>query len=243
VVPAHVHDQALFCLVLDGGLVERNEKEARFYNAGSLFFHPAGHSHSHRFGRSPTRCFSILVADGWANRASAHGIPAPRRPMDLRGTSGSWWARLIHRELARHDEASDLVVEGLLLALLGEAARIGLPAIPRAVPRWLGRARDLLDGSGRARVQLGQIAGEVGVHPVHLSRTFRRHFGVTMTEYLRRRRLDQARSQLVNSDRPIAEIALAAGFADQSHFSRALKQVAGVTPGQYRASRYSDPER
>ncbi len=236
VVPVHVHDQALFCLVLDGGLVEHNNRETRLYNAGSLFFHPAGEPHSHRFRRSPTRCFSIQLADDWTRRASQYGITLPMYPTDLRGTRGPWWATLIHRELARDDEASDLIVEGLLMAMLGEVARTGLRPIARSAPSWLDRARGLLEGAGRVRVRLEQIAAEVGVHPVHLSRSFHRHFGMTMTDYLRLRRLDEARSQLATSDRPIAAIALEAGFADQSHFSRAFKQVVGMTPAQYRVS-------
>jgi AraC family transcriptional regulator len=237
VVPSHVHDRALFCLVLDGGLIERNERETTLYDAGSLFFHPAGQAHSHRFGRAPTRCFSIQVADGWARRAQEHGLPCPERPLDLRSTRAPWWATLMHRELARSDDASDLIVEGLLLAMMGEAARALLPATPRSVPPWLRRARELVDNSGRARLHLGRIASEVGVHPVHLSRSFHRYFGTTMSEYLRRRRLEEARDRLATGDRPIARIALDAGFADQSHFSRAFKQVMGVTPGRYRHMR------
>jgi AraC family transcriptional regulator len=234
IVPAHVHDRALFCLVLDGGLVEQNDHETRLYNAGALFFHPAGEPHAHRFRRSPTRCFSIQVGDDWARRANQYGIAIPSRPADLRGTRGPWWAGLIHRELAHDDDPSGLIVEGMLWAMLGEMTRVELRATPRIVPPWLERARALLEHNGRVRVRLEQIAEEVGVHPVHLSRTFHRHFGTTMTDYLRRRRLDEARSQLATSERTIAAIAVDAGFADQSHFSRAFKQVVGMTPAQYR---------
>jgi AraC family transcriptional regulator len=234
VVPSHVHDRPLFCLVLDGGLIEQNERDTTLYDAGSLFFHPAGQAHSHRFRRSRSRCLSIQLGERWTRRAPEVGIPCPERPLDLRGTRAAWWATLVYRELTKSDDASDLIVEGLLLAMMGEAARKLLSATTQAVPLWLNRARELLNGSGRARVQLRRIASEVGIHPVHLSRSFHRQFGITMSEYLRRRRLDDARDQLANSDRPIVQIALEAGFADQSHFSRAFKQAMGATPARYR---------
>ena len=55
-----------------------------------------------------------------------------------------------------------------------------------------------------------------------------------MGEYARRRRLDYARRQLADPDRPLAQIAADAGFADQSHLTRVFKRFTGLTPGQYR---------
>jgi AraC family transcriptional regulator len=74
----------------------------------------------------------------------------------------------------------------------------------------------------------------VQVHPAHLSRAFRTHFKVSLGSYLRRLRLDWAREQLVHSAASLASVALAAGFADQSHFTRAFKRYTGLTPNTYR---------
>jgi AraC family transcriptional regulator len=84
---------------------------------------------------------------------------------------------------------------------------------------------------------LQQVATEAGVHPAHLARVFRRHHRCTIGSYLRRLRLDAACRQLVSGERPLADIALAAGFADQSHFSRLFRAATGVTPTHYRRSR------
>jgi AraC-like DNA-binding protein len=53
-------------------------------------------------------------------------------------------------------------------------------------------------------------------------------------EYVRRLRLDWATAQLAATDTPLAVLAAEAGFADQSHFTRAFKGYAGLTPGKYR---------
>jgi AraC family transcriptional regulator len=60
-----------------------------------------------------------------------------------------------------------------------------------------------------------------------------------MGSYVRRLRLEWAAKELGRTDSSLAAIALAAGFADQSHFTRAFKYQVGITPSVYRASRRS----
>jgi AraC family transcriptional regulator len=74
------------------------------------------------------------------------------------------------------------------------------------------------------------------VHPAHLSRAFRTYFKVSVGSYVRRLRLDWAREELARSTTSLATVALAAGFADQSHFTRAFKRHTGLTPQRFRRS-------
>jgi AraC family transcriptional regulator len=80
------------------------------------------------------------------------------------------------------------------------------------------------------------LAALAGVHPTHLLRTFRRHHGATISNYVRQRRIQRARTEVASAKRPLAVIALDAGFADQSHFTRVFRQAFGETPGQYARS-------
>ena len=73
------------------------------------------------------------------------------------------------------------------------------------------------------------------MHPVHLARQFRASQGCTVGEYIRRVRVGFARRELVMTDKPIAEIALSAGFFDQSQLTKTFKRVTGRTPAAYRA--------
>ncbi len=81
---------------------------------------------------------------------------------------------------------------------------------------------------------LAEIAHAAGVHPVHLSREFRRYFDVTVGEYMRKLRTDHAAHLLAASAMPLAEIADVCGFADQSHFSSTFKRTVGMTPARFR---------
>jgi AraC family transcriptional regulator len=107
-------------------------------------------------------------------------------------------------------------------------------SVPNGLAAWLVQARDRLHADVAARPSLGELAASVGVHPVTLARAFRRAFGCTVGEYLRRLRIERAAGQLASSTQPLAEIALAAGFADQSHFSNVFRRRVGMSPSAYR---------
>jgi AraC family transcriptional regulator len=77
----------------------------------------------------------------------------------------------------------------------------------------------------------------VGVHRVHLAREFRDHFGLTVGDYVRRRRLARARHLLAHTDLPLSAAAADAGFADQAHLTRAFRAAFGTTPGRFRLDR------
>ena len=105
---------------------------------------------------------------------------------------------------------------------------------PPHCPAWLIEARQLLDRDFRERLTTTHIARVVGVHPVYLAQMFQKHFHCGVIEYLLRRRIAFACRELRTSGVPIAEIAIAAGFYDQGHFSRTFKRLVGITPSSYR---------
>jgi AraC family transcriptional regulator len=122
------------------------------------------------------------------------------------------------------------------IAASGPADVIRYPIVPvRSFPDWLDRAREMLDASLANGIRLDSIAAEVGVHRVHLSRTFARFFGCTVSEYIRRRRVQQACALLLHTPCTGSAIAAAVGFADESHMGRAFKEIVGRSPRQVRS--------
>jgi iron complex transport system substrate-binding protein len=81
---------------------------------------------------------------------------------------------------------------------------------------------------------LDELANQVGTHRSHLARLFRKHLGLTVSEYRRDRRLEQAYRRLLESDEKIASIAAHAGFADHAHFCRLFKSRYGLSPSEHR---------
>jgi AraC family transcriptional regulator len=104
------------------------------------------------------------------------------------------------------------------------------------VAQWLDKVKEIIHSQYAEPLRLSQIAKAVNVHPVHLARTFRNHHNCTIGEYVRQLRIEFACRQLSTSETSLAEIALQAGFASQSHFSTAFKLHTGMTPVRYRSS-------
>jgi AraC family transcriptional regulator len=224
-IPAFEFDQGYLAIVLDGLLAKTFAREACTLTRDSVATLPAGAVHTTAFGPSLTR---VLVIRG-REPALAQLV---RRLRYARGTAVSALGRRIAVELQAREVGWCLAAEGLVLQLI---AMTGRAAASAARVPWLRSARELLhervpDVPG----SLTELAAEVGVHPAHLARCFRREYGQTVGEYARALRLEWAAEQLALDDASLAEIALRAGFADQSHFTRSFRQHAGVTPGRYR---------
>ena len=79
-----------------------------------------------------------------------------------------------------------------------------------------------------------ELARRVGVHPVHLSRTWRVYRGGSIARFLHRLRVDEACRLMAEQERPLVDVALEVGFADQPHFTNVFKSVTGSTPRAFR---------
>jgi len=89
---------------------------------------------------------------------------------------------------------------------------------------------------------LGGWAARLGLSPEHLSRGFRQVFGVTPHRFRWEARNRAALRDLTLTATPLAELALAHGFADQAHLTRSLRAFSGRTPGAWRTSnRFKTP--
>lgn len=108
--------------------------------------------------------------------------------------------------------------------------------IDRPIQRWLAEARRELERDDEECRGIADLSGSLGVHRGHLIREFRKHHGATPAEFARARRLARAAHLLASTRMPLAEVALATGFADQSHFTRSFHRAYGLAPGKYRAS-------
>jgi AraC family transcriptional regulator len=234
-LPAHAHQNAYFCLILRGGYTEVYGNQTRSCVPMTLAFHPPGEVHAQQFHDDETRSFNVELAPAWLTRVSDQA-PVLTRPVDQHGGAVSGLGLRLYREFQHMDAVSPLAIEGLILEIAAELSRqVSVLSRP---PRWLTRARELVHDRFSDNLRLSDVAAEVGVHPVYLASTFRKHFHCTVGEYIRRRRVDFACARLALTHQPLAEIALAAGFTDQSHFCRTFKRHTGMTPGEYRQARF-----
>jgi AraC-like DNA-binding protein len=131
--------------------------------------------------------------------------------------------------------AIDTLTLRLAEALLDADPSSGGSATPgRLDVGALGRARQLLDAATTRVIRSSELEAITGLTRYDLARQFRSSFGTSPYRYSLLRRLDWARAQL-GRNRSLADVALAAGFADQAHLTRMFKAAFGVNPARYRA--------
>jgi AraC family transcriptional regulator len=235
VIPEHEHVNPFFCFVLDGR--GTRSWSARHGENGPmrLTLFPAGLPHANCWYGADGRALHIEFSAQWLQRLGGRSQILDRPGDFANGTPVSLMGRLI-RECREQDTATSLAVEGLILELLAACERSdGHAGAAGGLRRWLTRAEALLLERFNETLTLREIAAECHVSADHLAREFHRHFGVTVSEYVRQLRIDFACAQLAKGRQSLAAIAEAAGFADQSHFTRVFRRRMGVTPAAYRA--------
>jgi AraC-like DNA-binding protein len=144
--------------------------------------------------------------------------------------------RVAHRALDRGEVAAEEATYAALELLVRRYARpTGAARRRSATDASLATVRDILEDRLVENIALDELATAAGLSRFHLIRAFQRRYGVTPFAYQRSRRIERARAILRNGC-SIADVAAAAGFADQSHLGRLWRAVMGSTPAEYRDS-------
>lgn len=233
-LPQHAHENSYFCFVLEGVYSERLGKREVICRPSTLTFRAAGQTHDDLVHDARARIFVLEISPRWIERLRADSLTLERTSEFYGGALPRLCARL-NREFHKTDRAASLAIEGLALELLAEASRQPCTKIESA-PRWLRQAREMIVEHFPETLTLTQIATQVGVHPVYLATAFRQKYGVAIGEFVRKLRIEHACAELMKSEIPLAEVALRAGFVDQSHFSKVFKSYVGTTPAKYRSA-------
>jgi len=232
----HTHEVPLMCMLLQGEIQEADDRN-RIVHRGphTLNISAAGESHAHRILTERVKTLCVAFDEPFQ---ALLGEDAKLFDMHATVKSGrllSFIPRL-HREILATDQASDMVIEGLVVEFAGELKR-RLERPPSGdAPSWLKTAREVIRDRCSESFGVAEVAREVGVHPCHLARVFRTYLGESPGEYLRRVRLERATREVVQTRMQLGVIAERAGFADQAHFSREFRRMHGITPMEYRQS-------
>jgi AraC family transcriptional regulator len=228
-VPRHEHELAYVTIVLHGDYLEGDRGKLAELQPFTAVFNPSGVQHATVIGPAGASLFTIELRE---RHLKELGVRVPRETKFDRGAGAMLWPGLRLFSAFKARTADALVVESSVLELLGAIA--GFASEEKTAPRWLGRVKERMHEEFREEIRMGDLAGEAGVHPVHLARAFRRSERLTPGEYLQRLRVRAACHRLREPDYPLVAIAMECGFADQSHFSRVFQKFTKTTPGRFR---------
>ncbi len=230
----HSHENAHIIFILDGHYALAGAGIERTLPSGSLIFVPAGTTHQNHPQTRKTRILTVSISAPQIERASNY-VRMPEAQVYFRHGQVAFLASRLGAECQLWRGLSSLTAEGLCLELLAAVATRN-ETKERIPPRWLRTAREHLHDRCREKVSISELAIAVGVHPIHLSRTFRAFFHCTPGEYLRDCRVEMAARLLRSENESIAQVALECGFCDQSQMAKAFRRNFRVSPSEFRCA-------
>jgi len=230
-LPEHTHQSAYFGLLVEGGYTERFTERTTEYGPFTLGFHPPEFTHVDEIGACGSRMFCVEVRDKFWNKTREY-LTAPKFTPDLCGTETTWLGVQLYQKF-RAGILDAFQIEEVCAEMVERCGQASV-SCERSAPAWLQRTIELLHSSFREPITLEGIARELDVHPIHLSRVFRKKYGCTMGDYVNRLRVQFACSEMSRGWPALNDLALAAGFADQSHMGRVFKGTVGETPARFR---------
>lgn len=231
-LPPHTHDRPIFGVMLDGAFDSEIAHRTLDCSPATAWVEPLGERHANRIGRHGAH---VLVVQPLPSAFPELG-PFLGAVQHLRHGTIAADAWRLSREIDAPDELSSLIADGLLHTMLGTAVRRHRhKGGPPPLPQWLSRAQEYIHAHFRTRLALADVASAVDITTFHLAREFRSHFGTSVGEYVRRLRVEWVAAELGRSDASLSELAMSAGFSDQSHLTREFNRRMGVPPGVWRA--------
>lgn len=236
VFPRHSHDQFGIGVIAAGG--HRSWSGTGWVDAlaGDIITVNPGEMHDGAPLDATGRTWHMLYFDPGLLRQVAEVPPASvelTRPTFRDAHLGEQLTQLFRQVVSAPGDT--LAVEEHCCRLLGQAfdrhasCRLDMPAVPGNI----ARVRQRLDDAPQQSVTLAELAGIAGVSHYQLLRGFTRMLGITPHAYLLQRRVLEAR-RLIAAGHSLCQAALEAGFADQSHMTRAFVRQFGLSPGRYR---------
>ena len=214
------------------------------YTRGDLDVLPAGSSDTWR-EESDNTILMVQVAPALLRRtAEEMGLPPERAGLTPRHQIRDPQIEYIAWALEADQQAgspngllyTETLSTALAIHLLGHHGAANLAPRGLSQPQ-LRRLNDYIEAHLAEELTLARLAEVVHVSASHLKTLFKRSTGVPVHEYVVQRRVERARLLLTRGDMPIAQVALEAGFAHQSHMARCMRRVLGVTPTGVREAR------
>jgi AraC family transcriptional regulator len=162
--------------------------------------------------------------------------------VQLRSVVGELLTALTSTLNDERDSAKECLTRAAVLLQAVEAARAAMRPTKGGLAPWQVRTvASHVESNLDKPIRSSDLATVVRLDPGYFCRVFRESFGEPPLSYVSRRRIERAQRLMLETDTPLSQIALDCGFADQAHFSRLFRRVAGDTPRAWRRARIGSP--
>jgi AraC-like DNA-binding protein len=237
----HSHETLSIGAICRGRCTYVNRTKREQIGSGSVVLMNPGDVHACNPVRSAAWAYRMLYFDAaWVSRIQheLNGRGDGFQPFAATATSN---ARLYDALNRLYDVLSDRQVDHLhkhetvLNFMIDVQQSLStVSAAPARSNAGLVRAAEFIHDNCTRSIKLKEICSAADLSAAYLIRAFKAQYGMSPHAYLINCRIEFSRQQL-RLGRPLAEVALAAGFCDQAHLQRSFKKFVAATPGQYRA--------
>lgn len=205
--------------------MERLPYSERHSSAGTVIWHPHGLQHANCF-LSDGHNLNLVLSPEWL-AGLPPDVSIPDKEVLWEGGVPYSFGLELYRCFNNREQISEEFAFNLISLCTSDKQP------PEDMP-WLARVLEWMNEEYSLPLTLAQASEQAGVHPVHVSRSFRAKLGCTFREHLKGVRLSRAIDLLKQSRADITEVALACGFSDHAHLTRTFKRATGLTPSAYR---------
>ena len=201
----HLHSQPYAAVVLSGGYEEAGDQGRFSVQAGQAIFHDGFEMHSDRFPKPGALILNLQLQDGWSYKPGVANVADPDSIARVAEKSLADAAEILILSVSSHKQPSRDWPDELAAALIRNPS-----------------------------LRLSEWSSERQIAPWALTRGFASVFGISPEVFRVRARARRAWNFIRYCGDPLAVIAAGCGFADQSHMTRAVKQLTGKAPLQWR---------
>lgn len=223
----HSHKNPHITLILKGGNREQRKKSESEASAGKIIFYNSEEIHRNSNTVLPTKNINLEIEAGFLQ---THDVKETSIGTAIQANPDAKFLLLkIYGEMLKKDTHSDESIRMLFLNLVTQSH-----LLHKKHPAWLKIVYEQLNDTWAENITLDDLAKAANVHPITISKHFPSFFLCTLSEYMRKLKIEKALPMVKSSGASLTEIAHACGFTDQSHFTRTFKQMTGFLPGQFR---------
>ena len=223
----HYHENLHICFVFQGGKAETKKETSYTQKGGSIFFYHAEETHRWISPNPISKSANIEIGQAFLNKYSLKESDIKKAIYS--NVSAKTLMLKMQQEMVMKEVNSKTAIESLLLELVS----FSKSSPSKKAPPWVIHLNELLHDQWNEPMSLPEIAFIVGVHPITISKFFRKYFSCTLGEYQRKLKIEKSIQLIKESQLSLTEIAFLCGFTDQSHFTRNFKKMTGFLPKDF----------
>jgi len=222
----HSHEDIHLSLILQGGNLESRKKEDTQVSSGKIIAYNEGEIHRNRFTAFPSKNLNLELKSDFFSENDLNF-----NDLNLSGTKNiEAYLELIkiHNELHINDHYT---FDSIQLSLKSLFTTNNLSSNK---PMWIKSLKEIIEDRWNEFISLDELALILNVHPVTISKYFKKYYNGSLGDYMRKVKVQKALHYLFHTNMPITEIAFTCGFSDHSHMIRVFKMYVGYNPKSIR---------